>query len=121
MIHLCENDVTPLEFWKQRATTITVTCLVVGSETAAKMSRSLVLQVVPVVANLITKISAVRLYLSKDLRSRDNRMAVLKSLQEVSKRFSGDIPLLNPIEDMGIRDKGLKETIKVKFTCCLER
>lgn len=56
-----------------------------------------------------------RLYFPKDLRSRDSRMSVLKSLQEVQKRFPDGIPLLDPIEDMGIKDKGLKEVVKVRI------
>ena len=58
-----------------------------------------------------------RLYFPKDLRSRDSRMSVQKSLQEVQKRFPDGIPLLDPIEDMGIKDKGLKEVIKVRIDC----
>ena len=54
-----------------------------------------------------------RVYFPKDLRPIDNRMSVLKSVQEVQKRFPDGVPLLDPIEDMGIKDKGLKETIKV--------
>lgn len=42
-------------------------------------------------------------------------MSVLKSLQEVQKRFPDGIPLLDPIEDMGIKDKGLKEVVKVRI------
>lgn len=33
--------------------------------------------------------------------------------QEVEKRFSEGLPPLDPIEDMGIKEKGLKECIKV--------
>ena len=40
-------------------------------------------------------------------------MSVLKSLQEVQNRFPDGIPLLDPIDDMGIKDKGLKEVVKV--------
>ena len=72
------------------------------------------LQVVPVILDLITKISVVRVYFPKDLRSLDSRMSVLKSVQEVQKRFPDGVPLLDPIEDMGIKDKGLKETVKVR-------
>ena len=71
------------------------------------------LQVVPVILDLITKISVVRVYFPKDLRSLDSRLSVLKSVQEVQKRFPDGVPLLDPIEDMGIKDKGLKETVKV--------
>ena len=34
-------------------------------------------------------------------------------LQEVEKRFPDGIPQLDPIEDMGIKDRALKEVIRV--------
>ena len=37
--------------------------------------------VVPVLLSLVTAISAVRLYIPEDIRSRDSKMSVLKSLQ----------------------------------------
>ena len=36
-------------------------------------------------------------------------------VQEVEKRFPDGLPLLDPIEDMGIKEKGLQEVIKVRF------
>lgn len=68
------------------------------------------------VTQLITKLSSIRVYFPKDLRSLDSRMSVLKTVQETKKRFADGLPLLDPIEDMGIKDKGLKETIKAG--CC---
>lgn len=70
------------------------------------------MQVVPILVHLIQSISSVRLYIPKDLRSPDSRLSVLKSIQEVLRRFSGALPPLDPIDDMGIREKGLKEVIK---------
>ncbi|GFN96742.1 superkiller viralicidic activity 2-like 2 [Plakobranchus ocellatus] len=71
------------------------------------------MQVVPILTRLIDAISAIRLYIPNDLRSTDSRSLVLKSLQEVQKRFSDGLPLLDPIEDMGIKEKTLTDTIKV--------
>ncbi|XP_078318641.1 exosome RNA helicase MTR4-like isoform X2 [Crassostrea virginica] len=70
------------------------------------------MQVVPVLVHLVQAISAVRLYIPGDLRPPDNRQSVLKSIQEVEKRFPDGIPLLDPIEDMGIKEKGLKEVVR---------
>ncbi|KAL5016577.1 hypothetical protein ScPMuIL_006166 [Solemya velum] len=70
------------------------------------------MQVVPVMVHLIQAVSAVRQYIPQDLRSLDNRQSVLKSLQEIQKRFPDGLPVLDPIEDMGITDKGLKNVIK---------
>uniref|UniRef100_A0A3Q2Z7V1 Exosome RNA helicase MTR4 n=1 Tax=Hippocampus comes TaxID=109280 RepID=A0A3Q2Z7V1_HIPCM len=70
------------------------------------------MQVVPVMLHLLTSISSVRLYIPKDLRPFDNRQLMLKSIQEVQKRFPDGIPLLDPVDDMGIKDAGLKKVIQ---------
>ncbi|XP_069780463.1 exosome RNA helicase MTR4 isoform X3 [Narcine bancroftii] len=70
------------------------------------------MQVVPIMLHLITAISSVRLYIPKDLRPLDNRQSVLKSIQEVQKRFPDGVPLLDPIDDMGIKDQGLKKVMQ---------
>ncbi|KAJ6669920.1 hypothetical protein lerEdw1_000469 [Lerista edwardsae] len=69
-------------------------------------------KVVPVLVHLLSAISSVRLYIPKDLRPLDNRQSVLKSIQEVQKRFPDGVPLLDPIDDMGIKDPGLKKVIQ---------
>lgn len=76
--------------------------------------------VVPILLKLITHISSVRVYLPKDLRPLDNRKVVHKSLQEVQKRFPDGLPLLDPIEDMKIRDEKLKQVVK-RITAFEER
>ncbi|XP_061603871.1 exosome RNA helicase MTR4 [Phyllopteryx taeniolatus] len=74
------------------------------------------MQVVPVMLHLLTAISSVRLYIPKDLRPFDNRQLMLKSIREVQKRFPDGVPLLDPVDDMGIQDAGLKKVIrKVEF------
>uniref|UniRef100_A0A671PV10 Exosome RNA helicase MTR4 n=1 Tax=Sinocyclocheilus anshuiensis TaxID=1608454 RepID=A0A671PV10_9TELE len=79
---------------------------------AAKPNGLFVFQVVPVILHLITSISSVRLYIPKDLRPYDNRQSMLKSIQEVQKRFLDGVPLLDPIDDMGIKDPALKKVIQ---------
>ncbi|KAK2149217.1 hypothetical protein LSH36_462g02035 [Paralvinella palmiformis] len=71
------------------------------------------MQVVPVLLSLISAVSAVRLYFPKDLMSFSNRMSVLKSIQEVQKRFPDGLPVLDPIEDMGIKERGLQTVLKI--------
>ncbi|XP_071953864.1 exosome RNA helicase MTR4-like [Antedon mediterranea] len=68
--------------------------------------------VVPIMLHLITKMSSVRLYIPKDLRPTDNRQSVGKSIQEVIRRFPDGLPLLDPIDDMGIKDSGLKKLVE---------
>lgn len=70
------------------------------------------MQVVPILLHLVKAISSVRLYIPKDLRSLDSRQSVGKSLKEVKVRFPDGLPLLDPIEDMGIKDDGLKSVIR---------
>uniref|UniRef100_A0A1Z5KUJ9 Superkiller viralicidic activity 2-like 2 n=1 Tax=Ornithodoros moubata TaxID=6938 RepID=A0A1Z5KUJ9_ORNMO len=70
------------------------------------------MQVVPVRIENICQLSSVRLYFHQDLKSVDNRMAVYKSIQEVEKRFPKGIPLIDPVEDMGIKDSSLKDVVK---------
>ncbi|KAE8636312.1 hypothetical protein XENTR_v10002933 [Xenopus tropicalis] len=70
------------------------------------------MQVVPVMLHTLCAISSVRLYIPKDLRTTDNRQSVLKSIQEVQKRFPDGVPLLDPIDDMGIKDPGLKKVVQ---------
>lgn len=70
------------------------------------------MEVVPVLHNLISQISSLRLYYPKDLRPSDNRKSVLKTIREVKKRFPDGPPLLNPITDMHIEDQRFKDIVK---------
>ncbi|KAI1289648.1 ATP-dependent RNA helicase mtr4 [Halotydeus destructor] len=60
----------------------------------------------------ITQISSARILVPEDLNRYDNRQVVFKSINSVKKQFDGSIPLLDPIEDMGIKDKGFASVIK---------
>lgn len=62
------------------------------------------MRVLPVQLGAIDMISAVRLTLPKDLRKAENRRSVDKTLQELSRRYKGNVPLLDPINDMAIDD-----------------
>ncbi len=59
----------------------------------------------------LSKLSSVRLYVPKDLRSSDSRYSVYKSLEEVQKRFPDGLPLLDPIKDMKIKQEEFKVTM----------
>jgi superfamily II RNA helicase len=66
--------------------------------------------VVPVAFHLIHQISTLRISIPQDLRPSDNRRSVLLQLQELLRRHpaaAGGLPLLDPIEDMGIVDPEL--------------
>ncbi|KAF9793576.1 hypothetical protein SFRURICE_021593 [Spodoptera frugiperda] len=68
-------------------------------------------EVVPVLHTLIYQISSLRVYYPKDLRPKDNRKSVLKTIGEVKKRFPEGPPLLNPIKDMKITEPVFKECV----------
>lgn len=70
------------------------------------------MKVIPVSLNVVHKVSQVRLYLSNDLRPKENRMAVLKSIREVKKRFPESPPLLDPVNDMKIKERSFDELIR---------
>ena len=54
-----------------------------------------------------------RIHLPKDLRSIGPRETVWKSILEVQRRTPDGIPLLDPIENMGIKDEKFKVLVKV--------
>nr|XP_023026843.1 superkiller viralicidic activity 2-like 2 isoform X1 [Leptinotarsa decemlineata]XP_023026844.1 superkiller viralicidic activity 2-like 2 isoform X2 [Leptinotarsa decemlineata] len=62
------------------------------------------IEIVSVDSSLVTHISSVRLFCPNDLRSRDSRKGMYKAVKEVKKRFPEGPPLLNPINDMKIKD-----------------
>lgn len=70
-------------------------------------------EVVPVVAKLISKISSLRIYYPNDLRPADNRKSVLNRISEVKKRYPDGPPLLNPVQDMHIKDKVFIDTLSM--------
>ena len=74
------------------------------------------MEVVPIILSCVDSIATVRLHLPKDLRNADERQSVLRSVQEVKRRFPPQgIPLLDPIEDMHIRDEGFKSLLRVRI------
>ncbi|KAL3268299.1 hypothetical protein HHI36_007417 [Cryptolaemus montrouzieri] len=69
-------------------------------------------EVVAVDSTFITHISSVRLYCPDDLRPKDARKGVHKSIKEVKKRFPEGPPLLDPIKDMKINDPIFEDIVK---------
>ena len=52
----------------------------------------------------IAKISSIRMNLPADTTSRDAMISILLSLKEIFRRLNNQIPILDPINDMGIND-----------------
>ncbi|BFZ16879.1 hypothetical protein BsWGS_19918 [Bradybaena similaris] len=79
------------------------------------------MQVVPILTLLIDAVSKYILDIPRDPTTPDGRCKVLKSLQELEKRHSDGFKLLDPIKNMGIEDKTLRDIVKKKnaFEECL--
>ena len=76
-------------------------------------------RVVAVALSSVRSISAVRLNLPQDLSKESSRKGVLKALNEIQRRFCGDgqknIPLLDPVTDMGISSESFQTLITRYF------
>eukprot|EP00117_Sycon_ciliatum_P021441 scpid29947/ scgid18789/ Superkiller viralicidic activity 2-like 2; ATP-dependent helicase SKIV2L2 len=70
------------------------------------------LVVVPILLSLIQEISTVRVYLPRDIRQQLMRTNVLKSIQDVLEQFPKGLPLLDPADDMQIKDNSFQHLIK---------
>lgn len=73
------------------------------------------MEVVPVTLNCIECLSHIRIFLPKDVSSLDARNGVKKALDEVQKRFPDGIAVLDPIENMGIKDDSFKKLLRVRL------
>jgi len=70
--------------------------------------------VVPVLLSTLSSLSHIRIFMPKDLRPLEGRQTAMKALGEVKKRFPDGIALLDPIENMGIKDDEFKSLVKVR-------
>ncbi|KAF9647643.1 antiviral helicase [Thelephora ganbajun] len=69
-------------------------------------------QVVPILLTAIEAFSHLRIFLPKDIRQQAARDTVWKSVLEVQRRFPDGIGLLDPVQNMGIKDEKFLELIK---------
>ena len=77
--------------------------------------------VVPVLLSTLEGISHIRIFMPKDIRSESARETLWKSVQEVHRRFPDGIALLDPIENMDIKDEKFKTLVNVSldvYTSC---
>lgn len=70
-------------------------------------------EIVPIKLDLIRGLSAVRIYVPKDLMSTANRNSVLSSVDAVKQKFGVQIPMLDPVEDMKIKESHFLDVMKV--------
>jgi ATP-dependent RNA helicase DOB1 len=73
------------------------------------------MEVVPVVLNCIESIGHLRIFLPTELKSPEQKNNVRKALDEVKKRFPDGIAILDPIENMNIKDDSFKRLLRVRF------
>lgn len=69
-------------------------------------------EVVPVLLTCVTTLSGVRSPIPKDLANPDARKRLGKSIKEIKRRFPDGVPILDPIENMGIRDDNFKKILR---------
>jgi ATP-dependent RNA helicase DOB1 len=69
--------------------------------------------VVPVLLSTVESISHIRLFLPKDIRQLQARETMWKSVLEVQRRFPNGITLLDPVENMGIKDERFQLLVQV--------
>ena len=58
-------------------------------------------------------ISLIRIHLPKDLKPLQARETAWKAVQEVQRRFEKGIAMLDPVENMNIKDDKFKQLVKV--------
>ncbi|KZT25605.1 antiviral helicase [Neolentinus lepideus HHB14362 ss-1] len=68
--------------------------------------------VVPILLSALDAISYLRIFLPKDIRALQARETVWKSVVEVQKRFPDGIALLDPIQNMEIKDDKFQQLVK---------
>ncbi|KAM6494916.1 rRNA-processing arch domain containing protein [Amanita muscaria] len=68
--------------------------------------------VVPILLSTVEGISHIRIFLPKDLRPESARETAWKSVLEVQRRFPDGIMLLDPIDNMNIKDEKFKQLVK---------
>lgn len=68
--------------------------------------------IVPVYLLTISSISKIQLHVPSDLRRSDSKNALMASLKNVLGKFPAGLPLLDPIEDMGIKEEAFLKIAK---------
>jgi ATP-dependent RNA helicase DOB1 len=75
------------------------------------------MEVVPIVLHCIESIGHLRIFLPGELKSTEQKNNVRKALDEVKKRFPDGIAILDPIENMNIKDDSFKRLLRVSTHC----
>lgn len=70
------------------------------------------IEVVPCLLTCLVGISQLRVFMPKDISSREGKSTIGKVLVEVHNRFPDGLPILDPIETMGIKDESFKKLMR---------
>ncbi|TGZ83792.1 antiviral helicase [Ascodesmis nigricans] len=70
------------------------------------------MEVVPVLLSCLEGISGIRIFLSQDIKSQEQRNITKKNIEEVKRRFTDGISILDPVENMGIVDDSFKSLLR---------
>lgn len=93
-----DSDEAPNPMTSNEITTVTTNC-----------------EVIPVRLDCVVGISAVRLMIPSDLRSKQARLSVLNAISKVHIKMGGILPPLDPIEDMHISNHKFLEINEVSL------
>ncbi|CAN8104194.1 unnamed protein product [Discula destructiva] len=69
-------------------------------------------EVVPVLLNCVKAFGQIRLFVKGDLKTEQEKGTTGKNLEEAKRRFPDGIPILDPIENMGIHDDSFKKLMR---------
>lgn len=68
--------------------------------------------VVPVLLSTLNGMSSVRVFVPKELKALDQRQQLLKTIKEVERRFPTGLPMLDAVDDLGVKDESFKKLLK---------
>ncbi len=69
-------------------------------------------EVVPCLLNCMRALSQVRLHVAEDVSSREKRDTAGKMFEEAQRRFPDGMPLIDPLENMQIKDENFKKLLR---------
>ncbi|KAL1117753.1 hypothetical protein AAG570_004068 [Ranatra chinensis] len=73
--------------------------------------KSKCMEIVSLPFSNIVSLSSLRIHHPDNLRSSDNRQKVLKVLNTIGVRFKSEIPKLDPVRDLGMKDDGISNLL----------
>ncbi|KAI1461211.1 antiviral helicase [Annulohypoxylon moriforme] len=83
---------------------------------ASDPNKDSIFEAIPCMLTCIKALSQIRVFMPKEVKSREDvesvRKQLLKSLKEVERRFPDGLPVLDPIENMNITDDSFKKLLR---------